>query len=164
MKDILLNYVQYNLWANKKIGDVVLGLSPAQFDQEIKSSFPSVRKTWCHIWGAEEIWHRRLQSESNIKVTVWNFEGAHTDAVSGLLSQSEKFIKLIAAAEDEWLNKQNTHQDIRGNTHTQAHWQMIMHCMNHSTFHRGQLITMFRQLGVQTIPQTDLIAYFRELK
>jgi len=36
---------------------------------------------------------------------------------------------------------------------------MIHHCMNHSTYHRGQLITIGRQAGLQDPPRTDFIYY-----
>ena len=40
---------------------------------------------------------------------------------------------------------------------------MIHHCMNHSTYHRGQLITLARQLGMRAgVPSTDLLYYSRE--
>ncbi|MFN2424735.1 MAG: DinB family protein [Cryomorphaceae bacterium] len=34
--------------------------------------------------------------------------------------------------------------------------------MNHSTYHRGQLVTMGRQAGLSTPPQTDYIFYVRK--
>ena len=58
----------------------------------------------------------------------------------------------------------NNYKDTRGNSHTNTHWEMIMHCMNHSTYHRGQIVTILREGGVTTIPSTDLIAYLREKK
>jgi uncharacterized damage-inducible protein DinB len=39
-----------------------------------------------------------------------------------------------------------------------------LHCFNHSTQHRGQLITMMRTLGLDRIPATDLIVYQRSLR
>jgi uncharacterized damage-inducible protein DinB len=36
-----------------------------------------------------------------------------------------------------------------------------MHVFNHGTYHRGQLVTMLRQVGVTEIPQTDYIAFVR---
>jgi uncharacterized damage-inducible protein DinB len=39
---------------------------------------------------------------------------------------------------------------------------ILQHVVNHSTYHRGQIATMLRQLGTKAIP-TDLIAYHREL-
>jgi uncharacterized damage-inducible protein DinB len=37
---------------------------------------------------------------------------------------------------------------------------LIRHAVNHSTYHRGQVATQLRQLGV-TPPGTDLVAYLR---
>jgi uncharacterized damage-inducible protein DinB len=37
----------------------------------------------------------------------------------------------------------------------------LQHVFNHSTFHRGQLVTMLRQAGIAGIPRTDLVAYTR---
>jgi uncharacterized damage-inducible protein DinB len=36
----------------------------------------------------------------------------------------------------------------------------MQHLANHSTYHRGQVVTMLRQLGAAA-PSTDLIAYYR---
>ncbi|HET9131583.1 MAG TPA: DinB family protein [Terriglobia bacterium] len=37
----------------------------------------------------------------------------------------------------------------------------MQHLANHSTYHRGQITTMLRQLGVTPV-STDLIAYYRQ--
>ncbi|HEU5394788.1 MAG TPA: DinB family protein [Candidatus Methylomirabilis sp.] len=37
----------------------------------------------------------------------------------------------------------------------------MQHVVNHSTYHRGQVITMLRQLGAKPVA-TDLIAYYRQ--
>ena len=37
---------------------------------------------------------------------------------------------------------------------------MFRHFINHSSYHRGQIVTFLRQLGA-TPPSTDLILYYR---
>ena len=37
----------------------------------------------------------------------------------------------------------------------------LQHVVNHGTYHRGQVVTMLRQLGAEALT-TDLIAYYRE--
>ncbi len=37
-------------------------------------------------------------------------------------------------------------------------WQMALHLVNHSSYHRGQIITMLRQLGHVPV-QTDISVY-----
>jgi uncharacterized damage-inducible protein DinB len=38
---------------------------------------------------------------------------------------------------------------------------MIQHVVDHSSYHRGQIVTMLRQLGV-TPPSTGLIRFYRD--
>ena len=41
-------------------------------------------------------------------------------------------------------------------------WQMLQHVVNHSTYHRGQVTTMLRQMGAAPPKAMDLIAFYRE--
>jgi uncharacterized damage-inducible protein DinB len=38
---------------------------------------------------------------------------------------------------------------------------MLLHLFNHGTYHRGQLVTMLRELGIEKIPPTDFIVWSR---
>ena len=40
------------------------------------------------------------------------------------------------------------------------YWKLVMHLMNHGSYHRGQLATMLRQAGVKP-PATDLMVFYR---
>ena len=163
MQEVLVNYTEYNLWANKRIAGMVRENSAAA-DKEIKSSFPTLKKTLCHIWGAEDLWQMRLRGESLPYVPGFDFSGSTEEAIERSLTVLTKFKELIAAKDETYLQTHCTYKDTRGNTHTQPHWQMIMHCMNHSTYHRGQIITMLREVGATKIMATDMIVYFREAK
>jgi uncharacterized damage-inducible protein DinB len=162
MKEILTTYTSYNFWANTKVLDALKSIEPSLLDKEIKSSFPSLRKTMNHIWAAEEVWHRRLHEESLASLPE---PGNDFPAFVKLLSaRSQGFIDLINTKDESFLLLSNSYKDTRGNSHTNLHWQMIMHCMNHGTYHRGQVITMLREVGETTVPSTDLMVYFREIK
>ena len=50
----------------------------------------------------------------------------------------------------------------QGRPISQPLWQCLQHVANHSTYHRGQVTTMLRQLGRQG-RQHDLIAFYREM-
>ncbi len=39
-------YTSYNVWANKQLGNVALSLDDFKFDEEVSSSFSSIRKTY----------------------------------------------------------------------------------------------------------------------
>ena len=42
-------------------------------------------------------------------------------------------------------------------------WPMLRHLVNHSSYHRGQITTMLKQLGHQPIA-TDMILFYQELE
>ena len=54
-----------------------------------------------------------------------------------------------------------SYRDLRGHEHGEPLWQLLQHVVNHSTYHRGQIITMLRQLGAEAV-STDLVAYYRQ--
>jgi uncharacterized damage-inducible protein DinB len=41
-------------------------------------------------------------------------------------------------------------------------WQMLQHVVNHASYHRGQVTTMLRQMGVAPGRSMDMIAFYRE--
>ena len=53
------------------------------------------------------------------------------------------------------------YKTLAGDSFSNPIWQMLVHVMNHATYHRGQVTTMLRQLDVQQLQSTDLIVYFR---
>lgn len=162
MKQVLGTYTAYNLWANTKSTATLNNIDLSLLDKEVKSSFPSLRKTAHHIWSAEEVWHRRLHGES---LTSLPEPGNNFSAFTKqLATRSQSFIDLVNTKDENYFLISNSYKDTRGNSHANLHWEMIMHCMNHSTYHRGQIITLLRELGVTEIPGTDLISYIRETK
>lgn len=161
MKQTLQNLTSYNLWANKRMIGMLRENEP-RIDQVVKSSFPTLRKTLHHIWGAEELWYKRLHGESLPYIPAWDFEGSFEEAEVRFIAVSKLIQDLITQKDEKFLMQSCSYNDTRGNAHINTHWEMIMHCMNHSTYHRGQVVTMLRETGVVKIIGTDLILYFRE--
>ena len=50
----------------------------------------------------------------------------------------------------------------QGGQFADPYWQMIQHVVDHSSYHRGQIVTMLRQLGA-TPPNTGMIRFYREM-
>ncbi|MFN4235196.1 MAG: DinB family protein [Bacteroidia bacterium] len=160
MKILILQYLKYNLWANTIIANLITEKALDLLDKEIPNSFPTLRKTLLHIWDAENIWLTRL---NNLPVTDWPSKDVskHANVLLNLIKQSEDFIAYVESQEETWLNTNCTYINIKGETFSQPVYTIILHCMNHSTFHRGQIICMMRQLGFENLPSTDLITFSR---
>lgn len=154
-------YTSYNIWANKQLGQVAIGLDDFDFDAEVNSSFKSIRKTFLHIWDAEYIWLSRIQELQPKNIPGNFFKGTKEGLIKQLLETSAAFDEMAACQNILSLERIIEYRLLNGDNGRSRIYESIMHCMNHSTYHRGQLVTLFRQAGVKTIPSTDIIKFTR---
>jgi uncharacterized damage-inducible protein DinB len=153
---LMRRYAAYNLWANQQMAKWLDGATEEAFNREIESSFKSLKTTVSHIWNAEYLWLQIMKGEEVAKSPAKDFEGNKDQFLKAWLLESEKF--------SEYLNGMTSKQfqDHRPSSSGKGAMRMvdmIQHCLNHSTYHRGQLITMGRQAGLADPPRTDFIYY-----
>ena len=130
--------------------------------KEIISSFPSIKLTLIHIWDAQTIWLKRFKNEL---VTDWpgkNFSGSKSDLLEGFLNSSKDLHDFVSALKDGEENLIINYSNMKGEKFSTPVSDIIIHCVNHSTFHRGQIITMLRQAGKTDFMSTDFINYVRQ--
>jgi uncharacterized damage-inducible protein DinB len=162
MKEVLIQYASYNAWANAKLGDVVVSLKDEQQVLPVVSSFPSIKQTLLHIWDAENIWWQRMKLVEN---AIWPSslsEYSTKEIVSNLLQQDRQWLEWITDATPAAIDHVFAYQNSKREQFKQPIFQMLMHVFNHATYHRGQIVTMLRQLGVDKIPATDFIVWSRK--
>ncbi len=58
------------------------------------------------------------------------------------------------------LNGFLSYNDLKGNPQSEPLFQQMQHMVNHASYHRGQIVTMLRQIGSKPIA-TDLIMFYR---
>ena len=162
MKELLKQYATYNIWASQKIIDIILSLPEKKQLAEIPSSYNSLYKTVLHIWDDESIWWQRMKLQERIEVPSQNFKGTMQELVNGLMQQSKKWEEWITNASDLSIEHVFQYQTLAKEQFKQPTWQMLLHVFNHGTYHRGQLINMLRQLGVEKLPATDFIVWSRK--
>ena len=153
--------VDFHYWATKRVLDSAAPLSPDQFTKDLGNSFPSVRDTLGHLYGADSIWCSRWQGEPLATLpdpkafpdlaSIRQAWDAHEPTLRGVLKH---FGEIGVDQPIEYVRN--------GVRWAQPFWQSFQHLVNHGTYHRGQVITMLRQLGVTAVPSTDLIAFYRE--
>lgn len=162
MKELLLQFAQYNQWANKRMIDAIAALPAEACQQQLASSFPSLTSTILHLWDAEAIWWQRLKLSERLEIPSESFSGGFTDAASGLAQQDKIWVEWIEAALERALEHEFIYQNSKREQFKQPVYQMLLHLFNHGTYHRGQLVTMLHQCGVEKIPSTDFIVFSRK--
>jgi len=151
----------YNSWANYRALDACASLPVEQFTRDLGSSFRSVRDTLVHIYGAEwlwlERWHGRVPDRLPSASDFPDFE-----AVRRSLSDVDcNLVSYVASLEPASVERVVEFRTTAGVPYAQPLGQCLQHVANHSTYHRGQLTTLLRQLGAKAL-STDLIAFYRE--
>lgn len=151
----------YNRWANHRLLDAASRLGPEAFTKDLGSSFPSVRDTLAHILAAEWIWLERWRGRSPTgPPDAWDL--STPDAIRGAWAEVERDRQaFLAGLDDAAPGREIAYRNTGGEPFEQPLGQMLRHVVNHSSYHRGQVVTMLRQLGAEP-PATDLILFYRE--
>lgn len=161
LKSMLQDYADFNLWANTEMVQWLKTHPVELVEREMPSSFPSIKTTLLHIWSAEDVWLQRLKGGAPTGFIASNFQGTAQDVFDGLLNTSRAFAAYLQQATEETLAQVCDFKLLNGTPDQRPRIQMIHHCMNHSTYHRGQIVTMARNFGITDPPGTDFIKYVR---
>lgn len=162
MKEILEQYAAYNVWANQKLAGIIEPLPGELIHTMIPSSFNTIHNTLIHMWDAESIWWQRMKLQEVIVVPGSSFGGTTTDVFASILHQNKLWEAWIKNASVAALDHVFMYQNSMREQFKQPIYQMLLHVFNHGTYHRGQLVNMLRQAGINKIPKTDFIVWSRK--
>lgn len=161
MKTLLTQFSAYNLWANSLFAATIQALSPELQLRTVAGSFPSLQATLLHLWDAESIWWQHLKLQEQVIRPGEKFTGDTDAVVKGLLETSRHWAEWVQAAQQHMLEHEFIYRNSKKETFKQPVAQVLLHLFNHSTYHRGQVVAMLRQLGVTTIPNSDFVSWSR---
>jgi uncharacterized damage-inducible protein DinB len=151
-EDIQLLY-EYDRWANHRVFQAAEKLRAEEFTRDLGGSFRSVRDTLLHIVAGEWIWLEYWKASSpdpafladlrSRREVLFNpDEFPELDAVQLKWAEVERVqIEFVNGVTDELLRKL-----VPFRTTQVRLCSLMQHLANHSTYHRGQIAVMMRQL------------------
>ena len=147
LKNLISNYSAYNAWANHRI---VTWLSTVDQDllyKQTPSSYTSLDYTMQHILRTQRYW-LVFVSEEDASRNNWSIrEGEVENIMTELIEVSEEMKKRFSAfSEDDLLKVLHLRSDWAQND--LPRYEYIQHIINHGTFHRGQIVTIARAIGI----------------
>jgi uncharacterized damage-inducible protein DinB len=165
--DIQLLY-EYDRWANNRVLLAVSTLSAEEFTRDLGGSLRSVRDTLVHIvggeWGWLTIWKEPSLSSAFV-TDLWTRLNAVFDpnAFPDLTAVQLKWAE-IEREQVEFVNRVTNESlrrilPVRETQISLAH--LMQHLANHSTYHRGQVSLMMRQLAAEPVA-TDFALFLME--
>ncbi len=155
------NHIDYTIWASNRLLSAAFELSPEQRLRDFGTADKSIQGTLLHLLRSERTWLHRIQQDApdvsplmpedeqwEVLITQWpRVQQAWQDWASGLADSDAHRIVEYA--------------DLKGRPWSNAVWQIVLHVVNHSTHHRGQVSGFLRSTGI-TPPPLDFIAFIRK--
>lgn len=164
-----LEYIQrlfnYTEWANELAMQAAAKVPNEDLCREVGISHGSIFGTLLHMAGAEWIWLERWHGRSPAKAEAW--AKWTTESCADLVTLKDRWGQLagrrasfVSELDEERLNAELAFKLLSGDASSMRLIDQMQHVVNHATMHRGQIVGMIRQLGVDP-PATDLIFYLR---
>ena len=158
----LKTLLDFHYWARDRMLDAADKLTPEQFTRDMGSSFKSIRDTLAHLYSAEWAWYQRWQGTSPTAALPFEqFPDVATIRQEWATLESN-MRGFLDARTDSDITRVTEYRMLNGSPGSSPLWQMGQHVVNHGSYHRGQLTTMYRQLGAEPAKSVDLIRYYRE--
>lgn len=149
--------LRYSAWASRRVLTAAQQLTPEQLTQPNGISHDSIAGTLSHIYWADRAWYQRIQNPEQALPSPSSWEETAI-AWPQLLDAWQTWTDKL---NDGDLDQDIHYKSLAGTPASTRLDHIVMHVVNHATLHRGQVMGMIRQLGVQP-PATDMIYYFRE--
>lgn len=142
-------------WADETVLSALQKVPAEKISADLGNSFRSMLDTVNHVFLAEQVWFKRAQGE-NVRL-------AELPVPADLNALSEAWPQLHRAWLDWARDFSGWSEPFRkdaGPEWNTPFWQVVLHVVNHGSYHRGQLATLMRQSGIQP-SATDLILFYR---
>lgn len=153
---LINNFAQYNLWANATIVHWLKSKSAELMDESRPSSFASIRLTLQHTIDTQMYWFAII-TKSEPESIDWATKNID-DVFMLLIDQSAEVAEMIETMSVEKIEAETTVINPWFECNF-ANFEYIVHMVNHTTYHRGQIVNIGRQLGFTDAPMTDYNFY-----
>ncbi|MBL7812284.1 MAG: DUF664 domain-containing protein [Bacteroidetes bacterium] len=159
LQNLTLDYTRYNLWATQKIQTWLEPIGEDLLCRTSPSSFESLNLTLQHILRVQRYWKLFVCGEET-SAFDWSVRQVKTNVIlAELLDSSAALVEHWQHFSEKALTEVMPLKNKWADMNLQR-WEYILHTINHSTYHRGQLITQARNLGItEHIPGTDYLFY-----
>jgi uncharacterized damage-inducible protein DinB len=151
----------FNRWANRRLLKAVQVLQWEDLTRDLRASYGSIRGTLVHIIWGEWLWLRRWQGESPKQILLAEDFPDWTTLESRWIAVEKEQQAFLERLTDDALEMRVSYENLQGQRWEYSLAQMMQHVVNHSSYHRGQVVTLLRQLE-QMPPATDFLVFLDE--
>ena len=166
MKQGLVWDLAYSGWANRKLIEGCWTLTREELNRDLGSSHKNIIATLRHIYYAERVWLWRLRTDAMPRAIEIGDQSLFRDPdpEPNLFEVRERWPDISNGLSQyvENMLEADLDADLRGPDAAIPKWKLLLHIVNHSTLHRGQVVSMMRQLGKKP-PNVDVMSFYFEV-
>ena len=134
----LSKIVNYNLWANERLITNLELIDDQCYLKERQGSFASIHTICAHMLDAQLIWMWRIRN-GKIPTSYHNSSQlTRSEPTTNLLVSSAEYISLISSSMESDFKEPIAYANSKGNSYQQSLEDILIHVVNHGTYHRGQ--------------------------
>jgi uncharacterized damage-inducible protein DinB len=156
----ILELYDYDRWATSRVFGIAATLTEEQLRKPTAASYGSVFGTLAHLAWSEWVWLRRWTPDVATSDPRASRNLSELQTLWAAFEPEQR--QFLSRLKDADLAREVSYQNPPGTTWSYSLQHMLQHVVNHSTYHRGQLTTLFREVGVAPLP-VDFLVYFDEL-
>lgn len=157
-RELLARHFEYSLWASMLVLEAAEKLTKEAVKLDRGNSFGGILGTLSHIFKADRVWIKRFSGDR-----YFTLAQAGDDFDLAALKQAwpplmGEFAAWIRAQEETKLIERLEWCNLKGEDKSELIYKLLLHVVNHGSYHRGQVITMIKQAGGEVV-STDLLFY-----
>jgi uncharacterized damage-inducible protein DinB len=153
---------RYAEWANARLYETLAALPEHELIKPQKIVFGNLLRTLNHVYAMDLVWQAHLQGRAH------GITNRHPDLHSSLAD-----LRAAQAALDRWYSSAAADMPdhageerveftfIGGGSGCMTRAEILLHVVNHKTYHRGHIADMLYQIPVHP-PTTDLPVFLRD--
>ena len=150
----------YHRWANRRLFDVaaVLGEDLASREVGTQFSFPTVKRMFGHLYGADWVWLSRWKGLSPTRLPGAEFPTLASIRApwDDLEREQGAFVEGLRSAD---LDRVVEYKNTEGTKSFRLTlWPLLQHVPNHATHHRSEIATMITMISGSP-PDTGMNSY-----
>lgn len=153
---------RYNAWANKTIFDAIAALPAGEAQKERPTLFKNMVNTLNHLYVVDLIWQAHLQGcEHGIAALNTVLHPELGDLWKAQRDIDDWYVGWSDALSEAQADEIVHFKLISGNQGKMRRGDVMLHVVNHTSYHRGFVADMFYQIPARP-PLTDLPVFLRE--
>lgn len=148
--------LDFHVWRRTMISELLLEVDETFFSEQLQGSFGSLTIILNHLVWAEKVWLGRVSRD---EVATMKTSDVHV-LLEDWKAVSDKWQAYIQSAGSAEMYREIEYYNSTGERFSNAVWEIVVHMVDHSTYHIGQMMNAVRGFGVEPV-STNFIHYLR---